>query len=110
MQVGLTHPLRRLSRLSRLSPQTQPVRRLVQRLPQRFGGTCIVMEHFDAVRAQTYAAWNELLGVVLIFLGFLVSIEVFRDVRLPFTRVVLRHRREEQEAPGTSLTVGELLE
>ena len=43
---------------------------------------------------------GELLGVVLIFLGFLVSIEVFRDVRLPFTRVVLRHRREEQEAPG----------
>ena len=43
---------------------------------------------------------GELLGVVLIFLGFLVSIEVFRDVRLPFTRVVLRHRREEQEARG----------
>ncbi|HSJ00568.1 MAG TPA: hypothetical protein VLA59_09300 [Patescibacteria group bacterium] len=43
---------------------------------------------------------GELLGVVLIFLGFLVSIEVFRDVRLPFTKVVLRHRREEQEAPG----------
>jgi len=43
---------------------------------------------------------GELLGVVLIFLGFLVSIEVFRDVRLPFTRVVLRHRREEQEAAG----------
>jgi hypothetical protein len=43
---------------------------------------------------------GELLGVVLIFLGFLVSIEVFRDVRLPFTRIVLRHRREEQEAAG----------
>ncbi len=43
---------------------------------------------------------GELLGVVLIFLGFLVSIEVFRDLRLPFTRVVLRHRREEQEASG----------
>lgn len=43
---------------------------------------------------------GELLGVVLIFLGFLVSIEVFRDVRLPFTRVVLRERREEQESTG----------
>ena len=37
---------------------------------------------------------GELVGVVLIFLGFLVSIEVFSDVRLPFTRVVLRRRGE----------------
>jgi hypothetical protein len=35
---------------------------------------------------------GELLGVVLIFLGFLMSIEVFSDVRLPFTRIVLRRR------------------
>jgi hypothetical protein len=35
---------------------------------------------------------GELFGVVLIFLGFLVSIEVFSDVRLPFTRIVLRRR------------------
>ncbi len=35
---------------------------------------------------------GELLGVVLIFLGFLVSIEVFSDLRLPFTRIVLRRR------------------
>jgi hypothetical protein len=41
---------------------------------------------------------GELLGVVLIFLGFLVSIEVFSDVRLPFTRIVLRRR----EARGRS--------
>ena len=39
---------------------------------------------------------GELLGVLLIFLGFLVSIEVFSDVRLPFTRIVLR-RRERPE-------------
>ena len=37
---------------------------------------------------------GELIGVVLIFLGFLVSIEVFSDLRLPFTRVVLRRRGE----------------
>jgi len=43
---------------------------------------------------------GELVGVVLIFLGFLVSIEVFRDVRLPFTRLVLRRRGEEREATG----------
>jgi len=38
---------------------------------------------------------GELVGVVLIFIGFLVSIEVFSDVRLPFTRVVLRRRDRE---------------
>jgi len=35
---------------------------------------------------------GELLGVLLIFMGFLVSIEVFSDVRLPFTRIVMRRR------------------
>ena len=42
---------------------------------------------------------GELLGVVLIFLGFLVSIEVFSDVRLPFTQIVLRRRERTSEAP-----------
>jgi hypothetical protein len=37
---------------------------------------------------------GELLGVLLIFLGFLVSIEVFSDIRLPFTRIVLARRGE----------------
>jgi hypothetical protein len=41
---------------------------------------------------------GELVGVVLIFIGFLVSIEVFSDVRLPFTRVVLRRRDRERTA------------
>ncbi len=35
---------------------------------------------------------GELLGIVFIFIGFLVSIEVFSDIRLPFTRVVLARR------------------
>jgi hypothetical protein len=39
---------------------------------------------------------GELLGVVLIFIGFLFSIEVFSDVRLPFTRIVLRRREPER--------------
>jgi len=42
---------------------------------------------------------GELLGVVLIFIGFLVSIEVFSDLRLPFTRIVLL-RRERPTRPG----------
>jgi len=46
---------------------------------------------------------GELLGVLLIFLGFLVSIEVFSDVRLPFTRIVLR-RRESPARDSDALT------
>lgn len=37
---------------------------------------------------------GELLGVVFLFAGFLVSIEVFREIRVPFTRRVLRARQE----------------
>ena len=38
---------------------------------------------------------GELLGVVFLFAGFLVSIEVFREIRIPFTRKVLHTRRVE---------------
>lgn len=41
---------------------------------------------------------GELLGVVFLFLGFLVSVEVFQEVRVPFTARVLRPRRTEVEA------------
>lgn len=44
---------------------------------------------------------GELLGIVFIFVGFLVSIEVFSDIRLPFTRVVLV-RRKQAEPPGAA--------
>lgn len=43
---------------------------------------------------------GELLGVIFIFVGFLVSIEVFSDVRLPFTRIVLRRRNRGGQAAG----------
>ena len=33
---------------------------------------------------------------MLIFLGFLVSIEVFREIRIPFTNRVLRGGRHER--------------
>jgi hypothetical protein len=41
---------------------------------------------------------GELLGVVFLFLGFLVSVEVFQDIRVPFTARVLRARRSESPA------------
>jgi len=37
---------------------------------------------------------GELLGVLFLFTGFLVSIEVVRDIRIPFTQRVVRHRAE----------------
>ena len=37
---------------------------------------------------------GELLGVVFLFAGFLVSIEVFREIRIPFTRIVFSRRVE----------------
>ena len=65
-------------------------------------GTDIVTAMIGLVarNKRRYGGYIVHLGVVLIFLGFLVSIEVFRDLRLPFTGIVLRHRREEQEARG----------
>jgi len=35
---------------------------------------------------------GELLGVIFLFTGFLVSIEVFQEIRIPFTRLVLARR------------------
>ena len=37
----------------------------------------------------------KLVGVVLLLLGFLVSVEVFREIRIPFTHRVLRGNRHE---------------
>jgi hypothetical protein len=37
---------------------------------------------------------GEFLGVVFLFAGTLVSVEVFREFRIPFTRRVLRVRSE----------------
>ena len=44
---------------------------------------------------------GHLVGVVLIFLGFLVSIEVFREIRIPFTGRVLRGARTEHSSAAT---------
>jgi hypothetical protein len=45
---------------------------------------------------------GELLGVLLLFLGFLVSVEVFREIRIPFTHVVLRTRGSESSIPTSA--------
>jgi hypothetical protein len=39
---------------------------------------------------------GKFLGVVFLFTGFLVSIETFREIRVPFTSVTLRTARRER--------------
>jgi hypothetical protein len=48
----------------------------------------------------TLYSLGHLLGVIFLFAGFLVSIETFHEIRVPFTRIVLREAR--REAPGTA--------
>jgi hypothetical protein len=43
---------------------------------------------------------GELLGVIFLFAGFVVSLEVFRDFRVPFTNVVLWHRAVDDATQG----------
>jgi uncharacterized membrane protein len=43
---------------------------------------------------------GEFLGVVFLFAGFLVSVEVFREFRIPFTGRVLRRRTEAAAVQG----------
>ena len=44
---------------------------------------------------------GKFLGVLFLFAGFLVSIEVFRDVRIPFTNI--RLVRSRRERPGEAV-------
>jgi hypothetical protein len=48
---------------------------------------------------------GKFLGVVFLFAGFLVSIEVFREIRVPFTGIRLSTRR--REAPSVVESVGD---
>jgi len=49
---------------------------------------------------------GKFVGLLLIFLGFLVSIEVFREIRIPFTGRVLRAARREHSASGAPAEQG----
>lgn len=44
---------------------------------------------------------GKFLGVLFLFAGFLVSIEVFREIRIPFTRIRLTGRRRESPSAAT---------
>ena len=43
---------------------------------------------------------GKLLGVVFLFAGFLVSIETFREIRIPFTGIRI-WRRDDEAGPGS---------
>jgi hypothetical protein len=45
---------------------------------------------------------GKLLGVIFLFAGFLVSIEVFREIRVPFTSIRLATGRRERAALGAT--------
>jgi hypothetical protein len=47
---------------------------------------------------------GKFLGVVFLFVGFLVSIETFREIRIPFTSVVFRTARHERVAVAADET------
>jgi len=47
---------------------------------------------------------GKFIGVILLFLGFLISIEIFREIRVPFTGIVLRGGRREH--PDASAPAG----
>jgi hypothetical protein len=46
-----------------------------------------------------YFQVGKFLALLFLLVGFLVSIEAFREIRIPFTPVVLRGRRRERELP-----------
>jgi hypothetical protein len=61
----------------------------------------IIVSSADALSrlgSTSFYSGAKLVALVLIFAGFLISTEVFREVRIPFTRRILRAERIE---PGT---------
>ena len=46
---------------------------------------------------------GKFLAVIFLFVGFLVSVEAFAELRVPFTRVVLRHRSPDPGPPASAV-------
>ena len=54
-----------------------------------------------------YFQVGKFLALLFILVGFLISIEAFREIRIPFTTVVLRGARHERDTVTASTEVGE---
>jgi hypothetical protein len=67
----------------------------------------------DTLNRFGMTEWFQLgkfLGVLFLFVGFLVSIEVFREIRIPFTRIRLGGARREVpgvDRPAVSISPGD---
>ncbi len=59
------------------------------------------IERFHLANGADAFSLATLLGVTLIFIGFLISIEVFNEFRIPFTRIILKERRVRPEPSVT---------
>jgi hypothetical protein len=61
-----------------------------------------ITDSLNRAGATELFALGKFLGVVFLFAGFLVSTEVFREIRIPFTAIRLgtRRRRPEPEPDG----------
>ncbi len=55
-----------------------------------------VTDTLTRFESTQFAHLGRFLGVVLLFVGFLVSVEVFREIRIPFTGVVVKGGRRER--------------
>jgi len=59
---------------------------------------------FQDIGIQGYAfSLATLLAVTFIFVGFLISIEVFEEFRIPFTNIVLGHRHQPSTGVGQEI-------
>jgi hypothetical protein len=54
-----------------------------------------------------YFQVGKFLALIFLLIGFLVSIEAFREIRIPFTSVVLRGGRRERDSSPAPMEVGE---
>ena len=67
----------------------------------------IVVSSADALSrlgSTSFYSGAKLVALVLIFAGFLMSTEVFREIRIPFTRRVLRGERTEPATAASAAT------
>ncbi len=60
-----------------------------------------ITDSLNRFGSTEFFQFGKFLGVVFLFAGFLVSIEVFSEIRIPFTRIRIRGpRRERVERPA----------
>ncbi len=55
-----------------------------------------IADSLNRAGSTELSSWGKFFGVVFLFAGFLVSSEVFREVRIPFTDIRLATRRRER--------------